>query len=283
MSIIVALMFSLLVIMLMYLIVVPLFDSATKAKSQFVSKTKMSLADMYLFIDAEKIFILSLALIFFVSLILYLMTQSLVVTAMVAGVMSFMPSLLLKILKKRRVEKFVNQLPDFLLSVSTSMAVGMGLNQSIEVSAKEEGGPIQQEFDLFLNELRLGVNFDDSLDNLNKRIDVQEMQLVVAAMKISREVGGNLSDVLRRLSDTIRTKLEMEAKVKTLTAQGRMQGYVMVGLPIFVGAALFFLESTEAYMGQLFTEWYGWLTLAFLGFMLSLGYFFIHKIVNIDV
>jgi len=174
-------------------------------------------------------------------------------------------------------------LPDFLLAVSTTMRVGMGLTQSIEASANEEGGALKQEFNLFLNELRLGVNFDDSLDNLNTRMDALELQLVVAAMKISREVGGNLSDVLKRLSDTIRTKLEMEGKVKTLTAQGRMQGIVMVCLPVIVCIALFFLESTKAYMGQLFSEWYGWLTLLFLGFMLSVGYFFIHKIVNIDV
>ncbi|RBP51378.1 type II secretion system F family protein [Arenicella xantha] len=283
MSFLVALLFSITIMILMYLVVVPLFDSANRAKMQFIDKTKMSLADMYLFIDAEKIFILSLALIFLVSLILFVATRSFVFTAMAASLLSFAPTLLLRVLKSRRKEAFVNQLPDFLLSVSTTMAVGMGLTQSIEVSAREEGGPLQQEFDLFLNELRLGVNFDDSLDNLNLRMDTQELQLVVAAMKISREVGGNLSDVLRRLSDTIRTKLEMEGKVKTLTAQGRMQGIVMVCLPIFVGIALFFMESTKLYMGQLFTEWYGWLTIAFLVVMLSLGYFFIHKIVNIDV
>ena len=151
MSSLVALLFSVTIIILMYLVVVPLFDSANRAKTQFIDKTTISLSDVYLFIDAEKIFTLSIALIFLVSLISFVVTQSYVFTGIVAFLLSFMPTLLLRILKNRRKETFTHQLPDFLLSVSTTMAVGMGLTQSIEVSAREEGGPLQQEFDMFLN------------------------------------------------------------------------------------------------------------------------------------
>jgi len=98
-SIFVALLFSVSIVILMYLIVVPMFESATKAKTLFVDKTKVSLTDMYLFIDADKLFLISVALIFLASLILYVLTQSFIFTAMVAALLSFTPTLTLKILK----------------------------------------------------------------------------------------------------------------------------------------------------------------------------------------
>lgn len=283
MSILVPLLFGVMVMMLVFLVVEPMFEGATKAKDHLLSQAKTSMADMFLFIDMQKIVTLSLAMIFLITFFLYLLTGSVVLPIIAAIILSFSPGFVLKVLKKRRKVSITNQLPDFLSGVASSMSVGMGLNQAIEVTSQEEGGAIRQEFDLFLNELRLGVQFEDSLENLMDRVDTQEMQLVVAAMRISRDVGGNLSEVLKRLAETIRTKIEMENKIKTLTAQGRMQGLVMLCLPILVGIALYFMESTHIYMVELFTRWYGWLTLAFLCVMLFIGYFFIRKIVNIDV
>lgn len=283
MSLLVAFMFAVVAAILVFLIVEPMIEGATRAREQFVADAKMSLADMFLFLDLERLVTFSIAAIFVVTLILFLITGSLVLPIIVAILLSFSPKFTLKFLKQRRKQTITNQLPDFLIGVSSSMTVGMGLSQALEVTSKEESGPLGQEFDLFLNELRLGVTFDDALDGLDSRIDTEEIKLVVAAMKISREVGGNLSEVLKRLSETLRTKLEMENKIKTLTAQGRLQGIVMVGLPIVVGISLYFMESTHIYVVQLFTEWYGWATLAFLTAMLSIGYFFIRKIVNIDV
>lgn len=283
MIILVAALFSALVIILVFLIVSPIIEGGGNAKNQFVDKTKTSLGDMFLFIDVDKIILVTISLILLVSIMVFLVTGSLALTLVVAVLLSFSPNLLLKFLKNRRKNTITNQLPDFLLNVSSAMSVGMGLNQAIELTSNEEGGPIKQEFDLFLNELRLGVSYEDSLDSLNERIGTIEMQLVVSAMKISREVGGNLSAVLKRLSDTLRKKIEMEGKINSLTAQGRMQGIVMVCLPIFICIALLTMDDTSKYMYHIFTKWYGWLTLAFLFSMLGIGYFFIRKIVNIDV
>ncbi|GAA6136305.1 type II secretion system F family protein [Arenicella sp. 4NH20-0111] len=283
MVLLISALFSILIGILVFLIVSPVADGANNAKNMFVNKTQTTLGDLFLFIDIEKIILLSISLILLVSLVLFIATRSFFLTLVIAVVLVFVPTLLLKLLKKRRKNTIIQQLPDFLLNVSSAMSVGMGLNQAIELTSNEEGGPIKQEFDLFLNELRLGVSYDESLDNLNQRVDSIEMELVVSAMKISREVGGNLSAVLKRLSTTLRTKIEMEGKIKTLTAQGRMQGIVMVCLPIFIGIVLCFMEDTAPYMIQIFTIWYGWLTLAFLFCMLGIGYFFIRKIVNIDV
>lgn len=283
MSFLISALFSILIGILVFLIVSPVSDGANNAKELFVNKTQTTLGDLFLFIDIEKIVLLSISLNLLISLMLFITTGSFVLTLIVAILLTFVPTLLLKLLKKRRRTTIIHQLPDFLLNVSSAMSVGMGLNQAIELTSTEEGGPIKQEFDLFLNELRLGVSYEESLNNLNHRVDSIEMELVVSAMKISREVGGNLSAVLKRLSSTLRTKIEMEGKINTLTAQGRMQGIVMVCLPIFIGIVLCFMENTAPYMVQIFTVWYGWLTLAFLFAMLGIGYFFISKIVNIDV
>jgi len=260
-----------------------LSDSAKEATGQAFDKANTSLADMFMFIDLDKLVMVSLIVIFIFSVVLFLATGSFVIPIVFAVFVSFLPGRILKILKQRRLNDIQQNLPDMLLNTSSSLRAGSGVSQALEVSSREQGGAIAQEFGLLLSELRLGVDMVDALDNLQERVALADMDLLVSAIKISREVGGNLADVLYRLSDTLRKKIEMEGKIKTLTAQGRMQGIVMVCLPIFIGVVMLFMESTGKYTAQLFTTWYGWITLAVLLSMLSLGYFFIKKIVNIDV
>jgi tight adherence protein B len=145
----------------------------------------------------------------------------------------------------------------------------------------ETRGPISQEWGLFLREVRVGVSYEDALASLLGRVPSEELRLVVAGMRISREIGGNLAETLERLADTLRRKLEMEGKIRALTAQGRMQGMVMTLLPIFLGGVLYYMEPTH--MGRMFTEVFGWITVSVVIIVLSVGYFFIRKIVNIDV
>ena len=98
---------------------------------------------------------------------------------------------------------------------------------------------------------------------------------------LSREVGANLAETLESLAKTIRAKLQMEGKIRSLTAQGKMQGIVMAGLPVFLIMILNFMEP-EA-MAPLFHAWYGWITMAVIVVMIAIGYHFISKITNIDV
>jgi len=279
----ISLLFSALIAILVFYILSTLSDSAKEATGQAFDKANTSLADMFMFIDLDKLVMVSLIVIFIFSVVLFLATGSFVIPIVFAVFVSFLPGRILKILKQRRLNDIQQNLPDMLLNTSSSLRAGSGVSQALEVSSREQGGAIAQEFGLLLSELRLGVDMVDALDNLQERVALADMDLLVSAIKISREVGGNLADVLYRLSDTLRKKIEMEGKIKTLTAQGRMQGIVMVCLPIFIGVVMLFMESTGKYTAQLFTTWYGWITLAVLLSMLSLGYFFIKKIVNIDV
>jgi len=116
---------------------------------------------------------------------------------------------------------------------------------------------------------------------METRLPMQDFIMVVAGMRISREVGGNLADILETLADTLRRKHQMEGKIKALTAQGRMQGIVMTGLPIFLMLILTYMEP-EA-MAPLYHEWYGWITLGIVGVMEVIGYLGIRAICTIDV
>jgi tight adherence protein B len=184
-------------------------------------------------------------------------------------------------LKKRRFEKFEKQLPDALLMVSGAMRAGASLTVAMESMVKEQQPPLSQEFDLLLREQRVGVDFDTALKNMEKRLPIQDFIMVVSGMRISREVGGNLADILETLADTLRMKHQMEGKIKALTAQGKMQGLVMTSLPLFLMFILTHMEP-EA-MAPLYNTWVGWGTLAVIAVMEVIGYVAIQKIVSIDV
>jgi tight adherence protein B len=161
------------------------------------------------------------------------------------------------------------------------MKSGQSLQQAMETVVTFEKGPIAQEMTLFLRELRVGVGFNEALDNFYAHLPRNEVQLVVAAMKIARETGSNLAETLERIAQTLRSKLQMEGKIRSLTAQGKLQGIVMAALPVGMGLVLARAEPHA--MSYMYTTWYGWAVMAVIGVMDMIGYFIIRKIVSIDV
>ncbi|MCD5380296.1 type II secretion system F family protein [Candidatus Gracilibacteria bacterium] len=250
-------------------------------KKTFHTTINSGLVEMFLFFPPETLFVLTIILILVVFFAALLLTGALILSIIIALSFILIPRIMLHILKKRRLKLLTQQLPDFLMSVSRAMQAGSSLNQSLEVAITEDSGPVSQEFALVMKEVRLGVDFSKALDNFSRRVPIEEAMLVATAIKISREIGGNLSEAIFRLSNTLRSKLEMEGKIQALTGQGRMQGIVMTLLPIFLGFVLFKMEP-EA-MEKLFTDPIGWVVLALIVIMELIGYFFIRKIVNIDV
>lgn len=250
-------------------------------RSVFTNQARVKLADLFLFVEPEKIFMLNIILIVVTFIFCYLFFNSLILAGVFGIVMGFIPKITYKFLTKRRRKQFIEQLPDMLQSSSTAMKAGSSLNQALESVVSEETGPIAQEFDLFLRELRVGVDFNQALDNIYKRMPLMDFKLVVSGMQISREIGGNLADTLERLADTLRRKIEMEGKIDALTAQGRAQGIVMTLLPIVLGYGLFLMEPEQ--MSIFWTHWLGWTLVGIMTFMLLAGYIVIQKIVNIDV
>lgn len=255
--------------------------AAVRYRETFKTQARISLAELFVFIEPEKLFVLNVIALILATLIAFLVTGSLIVAVIVGAVLGASPPLIFRRLRRKRIDRIMEQLPDALVSLSASLKAGSSLMQALEVTVQEESPPIAQELRLFLKELRVGVSFADAMNNMGRRIDTQDMYLVIAGMKISREIGGNLAEVLDRLASTIRRKREMEGKIDALTSQGRMQGWVMTTLPFLLAAALWHIEGEH--MQRLFTDPIGWGALALVFVLVSIGYFFIRKIVRIDV
>jgi tight adherence protein B len=236
---------------------------------------------MFIFVDATRIFYFNVLALVFVPAIVYVITDNAAFAIAAAVAVILFPKIYVARIKKKRFRTFEHQLPDALLMIAGSLRAGAGLNVALESMVSETRPPISQEFELLLREQRVGVDLDTALQNMEKRMPLQDFIMVIAGMRISREVGGNLADTLEGIADTLRKKLTMEGKIQALTAQGRMQGIVMTCLPLFLMFILKYMEP--AAMAPLFNTWYGWCTLAVVVVMEFVGYFFIAQIVNIDV
>lgn len=247
----------------------------------FTNDTDTRLSEMFIFIDPKKLYLLTglvLTVSFFAT---WLLSGSWGMGLAISLALANGPKITLTQLRLRRQNDFLFSLPDTLMAMTTMMRAGATFNMALDTIVEESKGPIAQEFGLLQKEMLVGVPFNTALNNLQERMPLTELELVIAGIKINREVGGSLAEVFGRLSDTLRRKIEMEGKIKALTAQGKAQGYVMTGLPILLALVLMKMEP-EA-MSRLFTDTLGWITCAIFLVFLFLGYKFIQKIVNINV
>ena len=142
------------------------------------------------------------------------------------------PNFILKLHFKRRVQKFNDQLLDAINMLTSCLKGGLSLLQGFEVLIEEMPAPISQELGLVVRENKMGIPLEESLIRLNKRMNLEEFGLIVNALLVARETGGELTKVFSRLNVTIRDNHKLKENIKTLTMQGRMQGYIMSFLPI---------------------------------------------------
>jgi tight adherence protein B len=262
-----------------------LFDIGTRGleryRRMFTERTNFSMRELFLFIEPERLFALNLSLMLLVGAATWLLSGS-VVTALVALIAAaFLPRQALRYLRRKRLDLLEQQLPDALLTLAGGMKAGVSLTQAIQQLSAESRPPVSQEFDMVLREQRLGVSLDDALDNLGRRVPLQSITLTVSAMRIASETGGQLAETLERASQTLRTKLAMEGKIRALTSQGKLQAMVVGALPLFL---LFVLNKMEPEaMSLMFTTPMGYATLAVIALLEIFGVLIIRKIVDIDV
>ena len=250
-------------------------------REDFTSSASNNLADMFLFVDPNQLFRLNLIALVVLPALVWLLLGDLISTLGVFILILVLPTYLYRSMRKKRLARIEAQLPDALAMVSGAMRAGASLNIALDNLVNEQPPPISQEFEILTQEQRLGVDFEVSLSNMEKRIPIQDFAMLMTALRINREVGGNLADTVESLGETLRRKATMEGKIESLTAQGRLQGIVMTGLPVLLGVLLNFLEP-EA-MSKLWTTGIGWSVLAVVIIMELLGYIMIKKITAIDV
>lgn len=248
---------------------------------RFTATTRNRLEEAFLFFDANKLFRLTMLGFVGVPLVLWFVTGSKVVAVGGAILAFVLPRISLAIINKRRRAKIVAQLPDTLLMLSSSLRAGTSLQIAMDIAIRETPAPLSQELGVVVREQRLGLALEDALETMAARLKLPDIDLVVAAMTIARDVGGNLAETFDRLSATLRAKAQMEGKIRSLTSQGKLQGWVVGALPLFLMLVLSYLQPKE--MTPLFTTLIGWAVLGVIAILLTVGFFWIRKIVTIDV
>lgn len=180
----------------------------------------------------------------------------------------------------RRARSFTEQLPDGLQLVIGSLRSGFSLSQALESLVRESPEPLAAEFGRAVAEHRLGADLSDALDRLAQRIGSDDLTWAIMAVRIQREVGGNLADVLQTSVDTMRERERLRRQVKALSAEGRLSAWVLVAVPVVIGA--FMAVFRWEYLSPLFTDPRG-LVLLFIGLVLFLvGIFWLTKLVKVE-
>jgi len=190
------------------------------------------------------------------------------------------PGLALAALRRRRVRRFEQQLPLALLMVAAALRAGIALNTALKHVVERADAPLAQEFGLMLREQRLGLPWDRALENLGQRMPSDATTLVVAAMRIASQAGGNLAEALDNISQTLRGRLQLQAKLQALTSQGRLQAWIVGALPLVLLAVLNSLEP--ALMRPLWTTPAGWAVLALILVLEAAGVLLIRRIIRIE-
>lgn len=199
-----------------------------------------------------------------------------------------LPWLYVKSLRVRYYRKFDEQLSDTLMLMSNSLRAGFSFLQSLEMVAREAPFPISQEFTLVTQEIAVGVSITQALDNLSARIGSSDLDLMVTAVIIQRETGGALAEILDIIAGVIGERMRIKREIRTLTAQGRLTGFVLGMLPVFLGLAIHLISrmsspNEPSFVEPLLHETVGQMMLIGGVVMQMIGIMWIMKIVTIKV
>lgn len=201
---------------------------------------------------------------------------------LVGGTVGYIvPLFVLKLKISRRAKAFNSQLGDSLILIANSLRTGYSFLQSIEMVSREMPKPICEEFARLLKEMNLGVSTEDAMNNLAKRVNSDDLDLVVTAVLIQRQVGGNLAEVLDGISNTIRERIKIKGQIQTLTAQGRISGLIVSLLPLATGLMIYIVNPE--YMKVLFFHPIGRIMIVAGVISQIVGMLLIRKIVNIEI
>jgi tight adherence protein B len=200
---------------------------------------------------------------------------------LVSILIGMIPWAMLSRAKRQRTARFEEMLPDSLISLSNSLLAGLTLPQAMSILVDNIGAPVNEEFGLLLKEHRLGLTLDESMNNMGERVRSKNLDLVITSIQVARVAGGNLPQVFEDTATAIREITRLESKISTMTAQGKMQAWVLGGLPVGMGAIIYRVDPTM--IAPLWEEPIGWIILFFITLMEIVGIFMIRKIVAVDV
>ena len=200
----------------------------------------------------------------------------------------FIPRFYVKRQQTVRLNKFNDQLSDMLNLMVNGLRAGYSTMQALEAVSRELPSPISDEFHRVVQEMQIGIPMEKALDNLLRRIPSEDLDFVVTAINVQREVGGNLSEILDTISFTIRERVRIKGEIRVMTAQVRTSGTVLSLIPVFLGLALWFISPE--YVGTFFDDsanlpqpLCGIIAVVTIVSMIVAGYFVMMKIADIEV
>ena len=284
-------LFAIFAMLMGYVLLNALREADESYASEYTANTARQFEDLFLFISPQQMLFISRTVAILLFMLFFFFAGSfhslqgiirgVVVGCIAAGCSLMGQRFILKVLKIRRLERFNHQLVDALTTMSNALKAGFSIQQAFESVVTEGSNPISQEFAMFLQQLRVGVRFEEALADMETRVGSDDLTLMTQAIEIARQTGGNLTEVFDRIAETIRERHRIEGKIKSLTAQGRIQGRVVGSMPFILGFVLYFLDRQM--MMSFFRSSIGIVLLIVMLIMQLCGAYFIRKIVNIDV
>lgn len=254
------------------------------AKTSYGDRIARDLARADLKFKVGEYFVLILVSILLGGLIAWFLGNQHIVSALIGLVGgAFAPRMYVKRQQKKRLQKFNDQLSDMLNLMVNGLRAGYSTMQAMESISKELPSPISDEFRRVVQEMQIGISMETALENLLRRIPSEDLDFVITAINVQREVGGNLSEILDNISFTIRERVRIKGEVRVLTSQVRTSGSVLSLIPFFLTLILWFLNP-EYLMSV--TQGGPWLTAGIICVVLGLigsSYFIMMKIADIEV
>lgn len=223
----------------------------------------------------------SLAAVGLLGTLAMLLAPSPLMGLLLAAVVALLPVQVLKFMAKRRRKKFVKQLPGTLQLLSGSLRAGYSLMQGVEAVSREVEDPMGRELRRVTVESRLGRPLEEALDDAADRLDSSDFSWAVMAIRIQREVGGNLSELLQTVAATMMDRTRLKREVAALTAEGRISALILGLMPIGLGGSLYVMN--RPYISLLFTEFIGQMMVAGATVMAVIGFVWMKKIIKIEI
>src|SRR5262245_123021 len=257
-----------------------LSKSYEQYQERYVVRSMNVLSDMFLFIDPRQMLVLNVASMCLLGMLSYVMFNPLVaVAALIFGF--YLPMLLVRYYRKRRIKSFNVQLVDALQAMANAFKAGLTFPQAIEHVSREAMAPLAQEFTLFVREVKLGVQLEEALINMSKRVGSDDLELVVVSTNIARSLGGNMAEMFETISATIRERFRLDGKIEALTSQGKLQGWVVAAMPAILGLVLNIMRPDL--MQPMLNHIFGYILVFLVLVMETMGILIIRRIVNIDI
>lgn len=257
-------------------------QAVTVYRRRFIVQTEERVESLYLGVSPQRLWMLSLLAAAGGALLLGLVANFMPLLVGVGAVAGFLvPRFYLNNMEQQRRKKFDAQLLDAIPMLAGAMKAGMSLLQAMEQVTREMGPPIRQEFAHALQENRVGKPVIQALFDMKNRLRSEDLSLTVNAISIAQETGGVLSDLLVKMGETIRSRNRVRSKILTLSAQGRLQGIVMIFIPWLLAAVIAMLDP--GMMRPMFTTTTGQIMLTIIGVLELFGWLVIRRLVAIDV